>query len=108
MVLIRWFSPLLLLGALVVPAQAQTNPHAGHGAASAPAVTLAQGEATVKKIDKTQGSLTLAHGALSNGMPAMTMAYRVKDGAALDKLQVGQKLRIFVNGSTIERWETLK
>jgi Cu/Ag efflux protein CusF len=69
-------------------------------------------DATVKKIDKAAGKVSLAHGALSNGMPAMTMVYRVKDAALLDKLQPGQKVRFAVDpagdGMTVVRLETTK
>ena len=63
------------------------NDHAGHAKAHA-----AQGEASmqmadgiVKKVDKPTGRITVSHGPLPNGMPAMTMAFRVK--ALLDKNQ---------------------
>jgi Cu/Ag efflux protein CusF len=71
--------------------------HSGHVSSAAmqtPAGTgMAMEEGVVKKIDKAAGKVALAHGAQSNGMPAMTMVYRVKDAAWLDKLQVGQKIR---------------
>lgn len=48
----------------------------------------------VKKIDKEQGKITIKHGELKNlGMPGMTMVFRVKDVAMLDKLTVGQKIK---------------
>jgi len=53
----------------------------------------ALGDAVVKRIDKTRGAVILQHGALPNGMPPMTMAYRVKDKAWLDQLKPGQKIR---------------
>lgn len=68
-------------------------------------------DGVVKKIDKTKGTVTLAHGALPNGMPPMTMAYRVKDGAWLDKMKPGQKIRFAVDsadGMTILRFEPVK
>ena len=46
------------------------------------------GEGVVKKIDKSKGTVTLAHGALPNGMPPMTMAYRVKKSAWLDNFKI--------------------
>jgi Cu(I)/Ag(I) efflux system periplasmic protein CusF len=53
---------------------------------------LTDGE--VRKIDKASGSLTIKHGDIKNlGMPAMTMAFQVKDKAMLDKLQAGDKIR---------------
>ncbi len=71
--------------------------HSMHGSPAAKpgstAVNSAMEEAVVKKIDKAAGKVALAHGAQKDGMPAMTMVYRVKDASWLDKLQVGQKIR---------------
>lgn len=51
-------------------------------------------DAEVRKIDKAQGRLTLAHGEIKNlDMPAMTMVFRVADPAMLDKVAVGDKVR---------------
>ena len=73
---------------------------------------LAMGDGVVKKIDKTKGTVTLAHGALPNGMPPMTMAYRVKDAAWLDQMAVGQKIRFATDpkdgGMTVLRFEPVK
>jgi Cu/Ag efflux protein CusF len=63
------------------------------GKSSSQAADTAMGEGLVKKVDKTKGTVTLAHGALPNGMPPMTMAYKVKDAAWLDMLKAGQKVR---------------
>ena len=90
--------------------------HSGHGApATKPvpaAADAAMAEGLVKKIDKSKGTVTLAHGALPNGMPPMTMAYRVQDAAWLDKMQVGQKIRFATDpkdgGMTVLRYELVK
>ena len=51
-------------------------------------------EAVVKKVDKSAGKATLSHGPLPNlGMPAMTMVFRVKDAAMLDKVKTGDKVK---------------
>ena len=47
----------------------------------------------VKKIDQANKKVTLSHGPLPNGMPAMTMIFRVKDAAWLDQMKEGQKIR---------------
>jgi Cu(I)/Ag(I) efflux system periplasmic protein CusF len=53
---------------------------------------LADGEVT--KIDKAQAKITLRHGEIkSMDMPAMTMAYRVRDPKMLDSVAVGDKVR---------------
>ena len=96
------------------PSLAQMD-HSGHGAmVSKPAPATAEAamaEGVVKKIDKAGKRVTIAHGALPNGMPAMTMAYTVKDPAWLDKLQVGQKIRFAtdpVDGMMVSRYEPVK
>lgn len=89
---------------------AMHNPVPAKSAASASNVSLAEG--LVKKVDKTKGTVTLAHGALPNGMPPMTMAYKVKDAAWLDTLQAGQKIRFATDpadgGMTVSRIELAK
>ena len=53
---------------------------------------MADGE--VRKIDKDAGKMTIKHGELKNlDMPAMTMVFRVKDPAMLDRLQPGDKIK---------------
>ncbi len=56
------------------------------------AATVAEGE--VRKIDKENQKITLKHGDIKNlDMPGMTMVFKVKDAALLDKVQVGSKVR---------------
>lgn len=48
----------------------------------------------VRKIDKAQQKISLAHGEIKQlELPAMTMAYRVKDPALLASVQVGDKVK---------------
>ncbi|MDP3841822.1 MAG: copper-binding protein [Oxalobacteraceae bacterium] len=70
-------------------------------------------EGIAKKVDKTTGKLTIAHGAIKNlGMGPMTMMFRVKDPAMLEQVQAGQKIRFhidIVNGAyTVLRIEPAK
>jgi Cu/Ag efflux protein CusF len=85
------FAPVLLtlLCAAALPVVAQN--HAANHAAPPAKVPMADG--TVRKIDKVNQRVTLAHGPLPNGMPGMTMAFRVKDPAWLDRMKEGQKIR---------------
>ena len=83
--------------------------HAGHGAMSeTPKATSALTEGMVKKIDKSAGKVTVSHGPLPNGMPAMTMVFKVKDMAWLDQMRDGGKIRFAadqINGAmTIVRF----
>jgi Cu(I)/Ag(I) efflux system protein CusF len=51
----------------------------------------------IRKIDKDAGKVTIKHGEIRNlEMPAMTMAFPVKEKALLDKVQVGDKIKFKV------------
>lgn len=64
--------------------------HPEKAAAAAPAA-LSSGE--IKKIDKEAGKVTIKHGPLVNlDMAPMTMVFRVKEAAMLDKIKVGDKV----------------
>jgi Cu/Ag efflux protein CusF len=83
------FSTLLIVAALAVPfaGSAHAEPVAS---ATAPA-NLTAGE--VKKVDKEAGKMTIKHGPLANlDMPGMTMVFRVKEPAMLDKVKAGDKI----------------
>jgi Cu/Ag efflux protein CusF len=54
--------------------------------------TMTDGE--VRKVDKSTRKITLKHGEIKNlDMPPMTMVFRVKDTALLDKVKAGDKVR---------------
>lgn len=81
---------IALAMSLASVAYADDAHHPEKAAATAPA-TLSSGE--VKKIDKEAGKVTLKHGPLVNlDMPPMTMVFRVKEAAMLDKIKVGDKV----------------
>ncbi|MBI5900323.1 MAG: copper-binding protein [Rhodocyclales bacterium] len=68
--------------------------HAGHAAMSEkPNTDVALTEGLVKKVDKSAGKVTVSHGPLPNGMPAMTMVFKVKDMMWLDQMKDGGKIR---------------
>ena len=68
--------------------------HAGHGAMSEKSNADASlTEGMIKKVDKSAGKVTVSHGPLPNGMPAMTMVFKVKDMAWLDQMKDGGKIR---------------
>lgn len=93
-------------------AQMDHSMHGGPAAKPMPVGTaVAMEEAIVKKIDKAAGKIALAHGAQKDGMPAMTMVYRVKDAAWLDKLKVGQKISFATDPADamlVSRFELVK
>lgn len=56
--------------------------------------TAAMTEGEVRKIDKDNKKITIKHGEIKNlDMPGMTMVFRVKDSAMLDKVQAGDKVK---------------
>ena len=68
--------------------------HSGHAAAHAqPAGKAQMVEGLIKKVDRPAGKVTLSHGPLPNGMPGMTMVFRVKEAAWLEEMKDGDKIR---------------
>lgn len=82
------------------------------GAALAHAAeALTDGE--VRKIDKDAAKVTIKHGPIRNlDMPGMTMVFRVKDPAMLDKVKAGDKIKFQaenINGAlTVTQFESAK
>ena len=76
-----------------------TGNHDSHAAMQAQAPAEARMvDGVVKKVDKSAAKVTLSHGPLTNlGMPAMTMAFRVKDVAWLDQMNNGDKIRFMAD-----------
>ena len=82
--------------AVAAPALAANHDHGSHHAAPGQTAgasgAFADGE--VKKVDKSAGKVTIKHGPLEAlDMPPMTMVFRVKDPAMLDKMKAGDKIR---------------
>lgn len=108
------FASTLIVFAAAIPSLASAaSDHASHAtlSAAASAETRMTG-GLVKKVDKSVGKLTVAHGPLPNGMPAMTMVFRVKDAVWLDQLKNGDRIRFVADTvndlATIVRLEILK
>ncbi len=71
--------------------------HAGHGSPAQPTViaqtSAAMTDGEVRKVDREQGKITLKHGEIKNlDMSPMTMVFRVKDAAMLDKVKEGDRV----------------
>jgi len=87
----------LLAAALAAPTSAQDamkmEGHAMSGARSSPAAAgLSDGE--VRKVDRDAKKITIKHGPIASiDMPPMTMVFRVKDPALLDKVKPGDRIR---------------
>ena len=85
---------LLILAFGTLPASAQ-NQGAGKTTAAAQAAGMTEGE--VRKIDKEGRKITLRHAEIKHlDMPAMTMAFQVKDPVMLERVQTGDKVRFRV------------
>ena len=73
------------------------HPSAGATAPQAPgAASMTDGE--VRRVDRDTGRITIRHGEIKNlDMPPMTMVFRVKDPALLDKAKEGDRVRFSVD-----------
>ena len=105
-----------ILGAGLAFQAGAADSHSHHATSEAKPAAAASAALTggeVRKIDKAAGKLTLKHGPMPKfDMPAMTMAYRVKDKAMLENLKPGDKIKFDTDGAggevTVLRLETGK
>lgn len=86
---------LLLPLIFSTPSFGQSAHGATHPPSASPAgAAAAMADGEVKKVDKGAGKVTIKHGPLANlDMPPMTMVFRVKDAAMLDRLKAGDAIR---------------
>jgi len=87
---------ILLLAFAASPALAQpkAEEHSAHHPASAAAASAEMADGEVRKVDKGAKKLTIKHGEIKSlDMPPMTMVFQVKDGALLNALKAGDKIR---------------
>lgn len=94
----------LVLAVLIGAASLASSSTALARQSAAPAAQEEMSTGEIKKVDKEAGKLTIRHGELKNiGMPAMTMVFKVKDPAMLEKVKAGDKVRFVANmvGSTL-------
>ncbi len=106
---------VILAAALSAPAIASdTHNHGAMQMVSTSPANAQLVDGTVKKVDKSTGKVTLAHGPLTNlGMNMnMTMVFRVKDNNWLNQMKEGDKIRFVadkINGAfTIVQFEPAK
>ncbi len=83
----------ILLATLVLSGPALAQQPAAAATASAPAAAdFASGE--VRKVYPDAGQILLKHGEIKSlDMPPMSMVFKVKDKALLDRVKVGDKVR---------------
>lgn len=87
------FALLLLAAPPSFTARADDGHSKHHAQKGAPAATDMT-DAEVRKVDKENKKLTLKHGEIKNlDMPSMTMVFQVADGAMLDRVKPGDKVR---------------
>jgi len=85
---------LLAFATAPVLAQPKTEEHSAHHPASGAASAAEMAEGEVRKIDKGAKKLTIKHGEIKSlDMPPMTMVFQVKDGAMLEAVKAGDKIR---------------
>jgi Cu(I)/Ag(I) efflux system periplasmic protein CusF len=102
-------SLLVLAAVLGSSVGAQQNKVTSSVAAPAAKATLSDGE--VRKVDKAGATITLKHGEIKNlNMGPMSMMFKAKDPALLDKVKAGDKVKftaLEINGEltlmTIEK-----
>lgn len=104
---------LIAVAAPVIAGGKHDHDHGKPKAASEAAKSTEMAEAEVRKVDKEQGKITLKHGEIKSlDMPAMTMVFRVKDAALLDKVVAGDKIKFQaekINGAfTVTHAEKMK
>ena len=90
------FKAIIVAVALTFPVYAFADDahHKGGATASITATFTEMTDGEVKKVDKDAGKVTIKHGEIKNlEMPPMTMVFRVKDGAMLEQLKVGDKIK---------------
>lgn len=74
---------------------AEPGAHGSHRSHATGAPASADAQLTtgvVRKVDRAAGKVTLAHDPRPNGMPAMTMSFKVADPELLEGLEPGQKV----------------
>ena len=86
---------IVLMSLLAVATTTHAAHHPQHANGPTPgAVAAAMSEGEIRKIDNSAGKVTIKHGPLANlDMPPMTMVFRVKEPALLDKVKVGDHVR---------------
>ena len=82
-------------------------------AAAADATANAKAEGEVRRLDREAGKVTVRHGPIQAwDMPGMTMVFRVKDPAMLDRMKVGDRITMTVSnpggGMVIESFDPVQ
>lgn len=90
----------ILAGLTATGAALAQADHSGHGAPAAAKAGNMVNSGEIKRINTDANKVTIAHGPLKAfDMPAMTMAFPVKDPAMLRKLKLGDKVNFVLEKS---------
>jgi Cu/Ag efflux protein CusF len=106
------FAPEPGAGAGAAPPPAAAPVHAGHAGHAMPVMAPSSSvpargrdaRGVVRAVDAARGRITLQHGPIARlDMPGMTMVFRVKDPALLDRLAPGDAVAfdVTIDGSTL-------
>lgn len=89
-------STLLSIALLATAAAFSVTGHTQEKPAAAQVTTTSSDmtDGEIRKVDKDTQKITIKHGEIKNlDMPGMTMVFRVKDTAMLDKVKAGDKVK---------------
>ena len=101
----RLLTKLLALGILAsASCSPAKEPQTKAAAPNAKPSRIFQVRGVVKEIPKTGNQLRIAHEAISNYMPAMTMPFSVKDRTELAEIQVGDIVSFALHVAETESW----
>jgi len=95
-----WLSAMFIVLSFALSVSAQTVATLASGSQAVKPATSDLYEGQVRRLNKETGRVTLAHGPLTGfDMPAMTMAFAVKDARQLTALKVGDKVKFALERS---------
>lgn len=84
------FLATALAAGTALPLATQAAEGHNHAHAAGPQTTA---DGLIRKIDKKAGRVTISHGPLPNGMPAMTMVFQPKEADWINRMREGDKIR---------------
>ncbi len=92
---------LALVFAAPAFAQQKSDDHAAHHSAASASAPVEMTEGEIRKVDRAAGTMTIKHGEIKNlGMPPMTMVFKARNVALLDKVKIGEKVRFTAEQTT--------
>lgn len=103
-----WVVVGLLLSGTALPALAE-QPMAGMEMKKEAVQAAPQGAGKVVSIDRTKGTIKLAHGAIKSlGWPGMTMDFKVASNALLEGIKAGDAVTFGLEKDTGGKWQIIR